>query len=518
MPYKTPKKGNTTLKTRLPDSPKTPGWVSGKDAIFASPKSSPKKTRTRRTTICQKMKPTSPGFIAPITQIISPKGVQTRSRRSSMFGVFKKGGVRLIDIPITPVSKKNSPPKTRTRRSSIYQKDVQQRTGRKTSVHQGSKDVSKPKPLPKQVVKKASIPVKPPRRRKNIKESSSETEVFINSTARKPVIHSPVVSLVDVVSPSKEKSQYITLNIKSSSTSPLTKVVSPLKSKAEIIQRTPSISKPSQGKRKLEKSVSDLGIDSPKTQTLSMKSPNRSPTQKVGSVKKSTRKTPARTTSAQALKPQDKTDTPQTATKESGIALNETEESMLITFKTPGLSVQKSRRKRKAADQMNPPAKKCILDLSPVEKLPFKTPQKLDKSPVLLLTRTPVADVYTSTPRDVSTRSAKTPLGPSVGRKNLKQSRQSLNRQKRVSIVSNLKTPDYNRPSLIDRRKATPAKTAIENHDESPSLTSLSSSHIKNSAEPLNATLLSSKSTNSVVTNSTVNTTSHSSAGRCTIL
>jgi hypothetical protein len=43
-----------------------------------------------------------------------------------------------------------------------------------------------------------------------------------------------------------------------------------LKSKAEIIQRTPSISKTPQGKRKLEKSVSDLGIDSPKTQTLSI--------------------------------------------------------------------------------------------------------------------------------------------------------------------------------------------------------------------------------------------------------
>jgi hypothetical protein len=28
--------------------PKTPGWVSGKDAIFASPKSTPKKPRTRR--------------------------------------------------------------------------------------------------------------------------------------------------------------------------------------------------------------------------------------------------------------------------------------------------------------------------------------------------------------------------------------------------------------------------------------------------------------------------------------
>lgn len=462
------------------------------------------------------MKLTSPGFIAPITQIISPKGVQTRSRRSSMFGVFKKGGVRLIDIPITPVSKKNSPPKTRTRRSSIYQKEVQQRTGRRTSVHQGSKDVSKPKPLPKQVVKKAPIPVKPPRR-KNIKQSSSETEVFINNTARKPVIHSPVVSLVNV-SPSKEKAQYVTLNIKSSSKSPLTKVVSPLKSKAEIIQRTPSISKTLQGKQKLEKSMSDLGIDSPKTRTLSMKSPNRSPTQKVRSVKKSIRKTPARTTSAHALKPKDKTDTPQTATKESEIALNETEESLLITFKTPGLSVKKSSRKRKAAEQMNPPAKKCILDLSPVEKLPFKTPHKLNKSPVILLTRTPVADVYTSTPRDVSTRSAKTPLEPSVGRKNLKQSRQSLNRQKRVSIVSNLKTPEYNKPSLIDRRKATPAKTAIKNHDELSSLTSLSNSHIKNSGEPLNVTLLSSKSTNSVVTNSTVNTTSHSSAGRCTIL
>jgi hypothetical protein len=90
-------------------------------------------------------------------------------------------------------------------------------------------------------------------------------------------------------------------------------------------------------------------------------------------------------------------------------------------------------------------------------------------------------------------------LEPSVGRKNLKQSRQSLNRQKRVSIVSNLKTPEYNKPSLIDRRKATPAKTAIKNHDESPSLTSLSNSHIKNSGEPLNVTLLSSKSTNSKV-------------------
>lgn len=136
-----------------------------------------------------------------------------------------------------------------------------------------------------------------------------------------------------------------------------------------------------------------------------------------------------------------------------------------------------------------------------MEKVPFKTPYKLDKSPVLLLRRTPLTDVFTSTPREI--QPSNTPLKPSVstlGRKSLKRSRHTLSKTKKVSIVSDLKTPDSNRRSLTARRKGTPAKVSIENCESSSNVT------------------LSGDSQGDQTITSIGNTTSHSSAGRCTIL
>lgn len=434
----------------------------------------------------------SPGL--KITQMISPKGVQTRSRRSSMFGVYRKGGIRLIDIPITPDAKKISPTKTRTRRTSVYQKDIkkdtqnrtnrrtsvyqnndltkdaQQRTNRRTSMYQKPKDVQ-----PKQVTKKASEPIKLPTRRVR-KRSPVETEVFIN--VKKPVVQSPVVSLVDIISPSKIPSQQ---------NSPVLN-----KSKSEGTVQTPSTAKKSQGITQLQKSVSE---------TLSFKTPK----QPVRSSKKSSVRKSSRKTSSKKLSPNESKqirvirNTP--ATAEKGSVTVTDEESLLITFKTPAPlgSISRSARKRKAVENFSPPAKKCILDLSPVEKVPFKTPYKLDKSPVLLLTRTPLTDVFTSTPREMQSNTLL--KVSSLGRKSLKRSMHTLKKTKKVSIVSDLKTPDSNRQSLTAKRKGTPAKVSIENYESSP-----------------NVTLSGDNKVNQTVTSIGGNTTSHSSAGRCTIL
>ncbi|XP_063434388.1 uncharacterized protein LOC134715829 isoform X1 [Mytilus trossulus] len=488
MPSKTPKKGYTASQKRSPGTPKSPGWISGRDAVFISPKSlSPKIINKRRTSVYQKTKIMSPGL--KITQMISPKGVQTRSRRSSMFGVYRKGGIRLIDIPITPDAKKISPAKTRTRRTSVYQKDTQNRTNRRTSVYQNdlTKDAQqrtnrrtsmyqKPKDVqPKQVTKKAPEPIKLPTRRVR-KRSPVETEVFIN--VKKQVVQSPVVSLVDIISPSKIPSQ---------KNSPALN-----KSKSEGTVQTPSTANKSQGMTQLQKSVSE---------TLSFKTPKQPVRSSIkSSVRKSSRKTSTKKLSPNESKQiLEERNTPATA-KKGSITVTD-EESLLITFKTPAPqgSISRSTRKRKAVEKISPPAKKCILDLSPVEKVPFKTPYKLDKSPVLLLKRTPLTDVFTSTPREMQSN---TPLKVStLGRKSLKRSMHTLKKTKKVSIVSDLKTPDSNRQSLTAKRKSTPAKVSSENYESSP-----------------NVTLSGENKVNQTVTSIGGNTTSHSSAGRCTIL
>lgn len=417
----------------------------------------------------------------PITQIISPKGVQTRSRRSSMFGVYRKGGIRLIDIPVTPDSKKASPPKGRTRRTSMYQKDASNqnkpKNNRRTSTYQ-KKEVD-PKPPTRRT------------RRQNKEQTQVKDDIKEQQTTNKSVALSPVISLVDIVSPKKQAN----------------------KSQSDSVIQTPS---PVRNQGKLQKSISET-FKTPKVpDSVKLSS-------KKESVKRSTRK--ASTKKASAMERMGKT--PRTARKGT-IPMEADESSMLITFKTPAVSGRKSARKRKAEVEVSPPAKKCILDLSPVEKVPFKTPHKLDKSPVLMLTRTPLVDMLTSTPRDLIP-SLKTPLRPlssSGGKKSLKHPKSTLSKTKRVSIVSDLKTPDSTRKSLTTRRRGTPAKVISENLENSmkldeSSVESNSMTILKDSKvfpEPTNITILSEKASIVTDSNNTVNTTSHSSNGRCTIL
>lgn len=87
-------------------SPGSPGWTSAKD-LFQSPMSpSPKRRKTRRTSVYQGKTSTSDKFKMPSTNAFSPPGVKTRARRSS---VYQKGGGRLL-----------SPKNTRARRASMY--------------------------------------------------------------------------------------------------------------------------------------------------------------------------------------------------------------------------------------------------------------------------------------------------------------------------------------------------------------------------------------------------------------
>ncbi|XP_045188710.1 muscle M-line assembly protein unc-89-like [Mercenaria mercenaria] len=87
-------------------SPASPVWTSAKD-VFKSPKSpSPVRRVTRRTSVYQSKVSTKDSFKMPLPKIISPPGVKTRARRSS---IYQKGGGRLI-----------SPKNTRARRASMY--------------------------------------------------------------------------------------------------------------------------------------------------------------------------------------------------------------------------------------------------------------------------------------------------------------------------------------------------------------------------------------------------------------
>lgn len=432
-----------------------------------------------RSSVLVKSKKTSPEFRMPITQMISPKGVQTRSRRSSMFGVYRKGGIRLIDIPVTPDNKKPSPVKTR--RSSVYQKEISSKNNRRSSY---AKQQEKPPVRRTRRQNKPQTEIKVDTKKKSSSEQA-EMEVVTKPSTDSVL---PVVSLVDIVSPKKSHSD-----------SPLL---------------------PPKSVKKLNKSISEM--DTFKTPKLpsSVTRSNRKSSVKRSARKTSTKKEtmPMEGSTPSMTKKETASMEARSTAKKLGIPMEANDSSMLITFKTPAVSTRKSTRKRKTDNEISPPAKKCILDLSPVEKVPFKTPHKLDKSPVLMLTRTPLSDVLTSTPRDQLP--LKTPLKPllSSGKKSLKRPKSTLSKTKKVSIVSELKTPEVR----TTRRRGTPAAKVMNENvqsslqlddsvEESNNLTILRDSKVF--PEPANVTVLSEKP--SIVS---VNTTSHSSNGRCTIL
>ncbi|XP_060565549.1 negative elongation factor A-like [Ruditapes philippinarum] len=85
----------------------SPVWTSAKE-VFKSPSSpSPVRRVTRRTSVYQSKASSSDSFKMPLPKmVLSPPGVKTRARRSS---IYQKGGGKLI-----------SPKNTRARRASMY--------------------------------------------------------------------------------------------------------------------------------------------------------------------------------------------------------------------------------------------------------------------------------------------------------------------------------------------------------------------------------------------------------------
>ncbi|XP_069139877.1 transcriptional regulatory protein AlgP-like [Argopecten irradians] len=116
----------TDIGTLKALSPKTPGWMSGTHAVFKTPESpSPKQLRTRRSSMYPsnfELKSKTSKLGLKEKQLIRSPPVAKRTRRSS---IYQKSTMTLVDIPLSPEkpkSKMASPKgvKTRTRRSSVY--------------------------------------------------------------------------------------------------------------------------------------------------------------------------------------------------------------------------------------------------------------------------------------------------------------------------------------------------------------------------------------------------------------
>ncbi|OWF36506.1 neurofilament heavy polypeptide-like [Mizuhopecten yessoensis] len=116
-----------------PLSPKTPGWLSGRHAVFKTPGSpSPKQLRTRRSSMYQsKMIEKRFESQSKVTKVVSADKQRIRSppvaKRTRRSSVYQKTALRLVDIPLSPESHSSKlvSPKgvtTRTRRSSVYHK------------------------------------------------------------------------------------------------------------------------------------------------------------------------------------------------------------------------------------------------------------------------------------------------------------------------------------------------------------------------------------------------------------
>ncbi|XP_061194472.1 mediator of DNA damage checkpoint protein 1-like [Saccostrea echinata] len=135
-PPKTPEK-TAGLSTAQFYSPKTPGWVSGNQMKFELEESPLNNVRKGRKSVIptgtatQKTTNSRRHTMFKLPEPVRSSPIGTRSRRSSIFNVHsRKGGIRLT-IAVTPQEKLKkgpgkvvSPPgvKTRTRRSSVYQK------------------------------------------------------------------------------------------------------------------------------------------------------------------------------------------------------------------------------------------------------------------------------------------------------------------------------------------------------------------------------------------------------------
>ncbi|XP_033756618.1 neurofilament heavy polypeptide-like [Pecten maximus] len=109
-----------------PLSPKTPGWMSGRNAVFKTPESpSQKRLRTRRSSMyqskmnekCFESQSKTTKFELHEKQHIRSPPVAKRTRRSS---IYQKTTMKLVDIPLSPESKTSVT--TRTRRASVYHK------------------------------------------------------------------------------------------------------------------------------------------------------------------------------------------------------------------------------------------------------------------------------------------------------------------------------------------------------------------------------------------------------------
>ncbi|WAR21451.1 hypothetical protein MAR_015425, partial [Mya arenaria] len=215
-------------------SPGSPGWMSAKD-MFKSPKSpSPVASRTRRTSVYQPRGAvnSNPFDFRRPPGLKSPPGVKTRATRRS--SIYQRRGGQLV-----------SPPKTRTRRTSMY-------VGNKNKSEQAeffskvwATPVRKPEPIQELTDAKVSVRGSPNKSvtpaKKQAKTPKSATKSTSKSQNTSKVTKTPIEIKEPVPSPVKlraKKTPGKSVSQASSAKPPMPKKNSP-GSKSSSKKKTP---------------------------------------------------------------------------------------------------------------------------------------------------------------------------------------------------------------------------------------------------------------------------------------
>lgn len=590
-PSKTPEKATGSPAKFY--SPKTPGWVSGSQMTFDNDDSPVNKVHKGRRSVM----PTGKTFQKPTNsrrhtlfkfpEPVRSSPIGTRSRRSSIFNVeSRKGGIRLT-IAVTPQEKPKkgpgkvlSPPgvTTRTRRSSVYQKGktLQQACSQTQKVSVTDKNkltAKKDTAIPKKTaVKRRSVcPKSPPSRPSSRTSQTADVSISQSvkgpATKRRSVQPNTVKSTTeDVNSPAEKKMKKtprrsVSKSIEAEEPKNLPENVdnpvfkTPVRPVSSVSEDTQSVStrKLRSAKKtpapKVTKSLNDVKQNTPKNSSISKtpqskrKTPAQSASKKLRSAAKSKSETPAVSRSTRKRKVEqpeaDVTDSetqqmnmkavqknqvtlsPEMSKKDESPKFTEVKQKIDLTEKldtpqvkkvrmTPAVSDTTERKSRqsyrktpaklKGGDAVN--AEDDSFDESVEFKTPMKTPRVMKSAK-----KTNTSEAVSKTPQVLLTKL------PVTNEETKMETCKEEKHQKSVQVLSPPLSSPVDHNEKLAERKCTPARVQPDAVKKEGKGKIKKESKVKKlkSKEKENAATMS--------LNGTLNTSAHTSVGaKCTIL
>ncbi|XP_062620089.1 triadin-like [Saccostrea cucullata] len=589
-PPKTPEKSAGMSTTQF-YSPKTPGWVSGSQMKFELEESPLNNVRKGRKSVIptgtatQKTTNSRRHTMFKLPEPIRSSPIGTRSRRSSIFNVHsRKGGIRLT-IAVTPQEKPKkgpgkvvSPPgvKTRTRRSSVYQKgktlqeacsQVQKTVASgQTRKMTGTKEKEETAETKKPVSTRRSVCPKSPERsssrtslhgkvsspqsneaaskRKSVQPNTSKSEEKDSNTpVQKKLRKTPRRS----VAKSKEEPKVVLENVEAVFKTPARPVYSASEDTQPVSTRKQRGSVKKTPVSQASKSMEDVKPGSPKITPRSIKkTPAQSASKQLRSASKRKSRTPALSRSTRKRNVEQSDDDSEVndtdSKKKSKVTLTPELKEDKKTPKSPKLTVKrkmdlstetpqvkkvrlteavsatssgksaKSARKTPAKSKSSVDGKRG--DTSLDESMEFKTPMK---TPRLARSAKKTTKMSADMTPQVKLTKISLPNEDSNKEKESKietQENQDGNSQKTVQVVSPEMSSPLPHSGKLAERKGTPARVQPDAVNREVLLKG------KNKKESKIKKLKTKEKTNSTVTlNGSLNTSAHTSMGaKCTIL